>query len=152
MSSPIAQLLPALGVTDADIQAFALKYVAAWEQVPQRLANVLTIAQAPSTTGSAKQPVIDATTQLQAEYAAVSGGVGTILESVQTNAPVDYGLAVQVLPRAYAVLQGTDQVEQAVGITGGVKVSMALPASTWVIGGGLVAAIYLLFFRKKKRR
>lgn len=147
MTAPVLALF---GVTDQEIQQFALKYAAAWSQVPARLERVLAIAQNPATTGTAKQPVISATQDLQSQYAAVSADVGTLLTQVETGQSVDLGLAAQTIPRALGVLQGTDQVERAVGLTPGVPVSITANIPWWAYLA--VGGIIVWFLTRRRRR
>lgn len=135
-------VLNAFGVSDQDVQQFVLKYAAAWTQVPARLQRVEQLAQGSPT-------ILPVVQQLQTNYANTSNGVGLLLSQVQTGRNVDLVLAAQTMPQALAILAGTDQVEQAVGVTGGVPVAFTASLPWWVyvgIGGGL---LYLLLKRRR---
>lgn len=143
MTAPLINL----GITDVDIQSFELKYAAAWAQIPSRLMAVLDVLNDPRTSGAGKPGILAATQNLQAQYAATSGNLAVLLQQMQMNSPVDIGLATQTLPAALAVLAGTDQVEQAVGLSSGVQVSASIPWAAYLLLG-----VPLYFFLMRKRR
>lgn len=145
MTAPLINL----GITDQDVQDFELKYAAAWAQVPSRLLAVMDVLNDPRTSGAGKPGILAATQNLQAQYAATSGNLGVLLQQMQTNVPVDVGLAAQTVPSALAVLAGTDQVERAVGLTSGVQVSLNVPWYAYLL---LAVPLYFLLGKKKKRR
>lgn len=150
MTAPLNvwDILGSVGVSTNDVQDFALKYAAAWASVPARLQRVAQVAE--SGTGSARDSILAATENLQSEYAAISANVSALLAGAQGGGSVNVPLAVATIPQALAVLQGTDQVEQAVGIPVGTPVAtVTVPWWVWAVPLGVVG---FLVWRMGRRR